>query len=46
MEMCTINNKKGLIVYIADEIGKYLPSTLTINELINYLPVEEYYRVK
>lgn len=46
MEMCTIKNKNGLIKFINNEIGKYLPMSFTINELLSYLPVEEYYKVK
>lgn len=46
LEMCVIKHKQGLIQYISDEIGIILPHTFTVNQLIKYLPVEEYYRVK
>jgi hypothetical protein len=46
LEMCTIYHKKALIKFIKDELGIYLSSDMTINQLIKYLPVEEYYRVK
>lgn len=46
LEMCTIRHKKALIEFIKDERGLYLSSDMTINQLIKYLPVEEYYRVR
>ena len=46
LEMCTIHHKKSLIKFIKDEIGLYLSSEMTIDQLVKYLPVEQYYRVK
>lgn len=46
MQLATIPNKSFLIQYIEKEIGKYVPTNLTINKLIEYLPVENYCRVK
>ena len=46
LEMCTIHHKRALIKFIKDEIGLYLSSQMTIGQLIKYLPVERYYRVK
>ena len=45
-EMCTIHHKSSLIKFIEDEIGISLSDKMTINQLIKYLPVEKYYRVK
>ena len=46
LEMCIIKHKNGLIQYIFDETGIKLPNTFTVDRLMKYLPVEEYYRVK
>ena len=46
LEMCTIRHKRALVKFIKDERGIYLSSDMTINQLMKYLPVEEYYRVK
>lgn len=46
LEMCTIRHKRALIRFIKDEIGLYLSSEMTIDQLIKHLPVEQYYRVK
>lgn len=46
LEMCTIYHKKALIRFIKDELGIYLSSQMSIDQLMKYLPVEEYYRVR
>lgn len=46
LEMYTIRHKKALIQFIKDELGMYLSSEMTIKQLIKYLPVEQYYRVR
>ena len=46
LQMCTIRHKKALIKFIKDELGIYLSSEMTIDQLIKYLPVEQYYRVR
>ena len=46
LEMCTIHHKRALIKFIKDELGIYLSSEMTIKQLIKYLPVEKYYRVR
>ena len=45
-EMWTLRNKKRLILFIERETGRFVPEKLTINQLIQYLPVENYCRVK
>lgn len=46
LEMCTIRHKRALIQFIKDELGLYLSSDMTINQLMKFLPVEQYYRVR
>lgn len=46
LEMCTIRHKKGLVQFIQDELGIYLSKDMTINQLLKYLPIEQYYKVK
>lgn len=45
-EMWTLKNKKRLISFIERETGVFIPRQLTIDQLIKYLPVEDYCRVK
>lgn len=45
-EMWTFKNKQRLILFIEGETGRSVSSKLTINQLIEYLPVEDYCRVK
>jgi hypothetical protein len=46
MEMCVIPNKTTLIAFIESETNAHVPHSLTIKQLIKYLPRENYYRVK
>ena len=46
LELCTIYHKRQLVKFIRDEIGIYLSNNMTINQLMKYLPVEQYYRVR
>lgn len=45
-EMWTIKNKEALCNFIYQEVGIRPDSKLTIFKLIQYLPRENYYRVK
>ena len=45
-EMWVIPNKNNLISFIETEINTPIPRKLTINQLVKYLPVENYYRTK
>lgn len=45
-EMWTLKNKKRLILFVEQETGALVSDKLTINQLIRYLPVEDYCRVK
>ena len=45
-EMWTIDNKADLISFIAQETGKEPDCKLTIFKLMQYLPRQNYYRVK
>ena len=45
-EMLTIKDKNSLINFIEQETMAYVSTKLTINQLIRYLPVEDYCRVK
>lgn len=45
-EMWTLRNKKRLLCFIERETGVIAPEKLTIDQLIKYLPVEDYCRVK
>lgn len=44
-EMWTIKNKEALCKFIAQEVGVKPDEKLTIFKLMQYLPVENYYRV-
>ena len=46
MEMWTLKDKKTLIDFIKMETNITAPTNLTINQLIKYLPIEDYHRVK
>ena len=46
MEMWILTNKSGLIDFIEMEMNMLLPKTLTISQLIKYLPVEKYHHIK
>ena len=45
-EMWVLKHKKSLLEFIEQETGHILPSLFTINDLVRYLPVENYHRVK
>jgi hypothetical protein len=45
-EMWTLKDKKRLIAFIERETGTFVSDKLTIDQLIRYLPVEDYCRVK
>ena len=45
-EMWTLKNKKRLICFIEKEIDASVPKKLTIDQLVKYLPIEDYCRVK
>lgn len=45
-EMWTLKNKRRLICFIEKETGSLVSEKLTINQLVKYLPVEDYCRVK
>ena len=46
MEMWTLRNKGALVNFIEQETKLILPHRLTITQLIKYLPIEDYHRVK
>ena len=46
MEMWTMRDKKALVKFIEQENNAYIPAQLTINQLMRYLPIEDYHRVK
>jgi hypothetical protein len=46
MEMWILRNKKDLVRFIEQETCKYLSLTMTIDQLVKYLPVENYCRVE
>ena len=46
VEMWTMRNKKALVQFINQETNLYVSDRQTIKQLIKYLPVEDYYRVK
>ena len=46
MEMWTLKDKKALIDFIKMETNITVPANFTINQLIKYLPIENYHRVK
>ena len=41
-----MQNKAALISYIKQETNISVPAELTIKQLIRYLPIEDYHRVK
>ena len=45
-EMWTIKNKEALCAFICQETGAKPDSKLTIFKLMQYLPKQNYYRVK
>ena len=45
-EMWTIKNKDTLCDFIVQETGKQPNPTMTVFQLIQYLPKENYHRVK
>lgn len=45
-EMWTIKNKDGLCEFINQETGKTPDSKLTIFQMMQYLPKQNYHRVK
>ena len=45
-EMWTLRNKNRLMHFIETETGTLVPNRLTIDQLVKYLPVEDYCRVK
>ena len=45
-EMWTIGNKEALCDFICQETGKRPDNKLTIFKIVQYLPKEDYYRVK
>lgn len=45
-EMWTLRNKQRLILFVERETGSLVSNKLTIDQLIKYLPVEDYCRVK
>ena len=45
-EMWTLKNKKRLMCFIENETGSLVSERLTIDQLVRYLPVEDYCRVK
>ena len=46
MEMWTMHNKRELVQFIERETYKYVSSTMTIEQLMKYLPVENYCRAQ
>lgn len=46
MEMWILGNKAELIDFIEQETKLILPRSLTIAQLIKYLPIEDYHRIK
>ena len=46
MEMWILPNKLALIDFINQETKLMLPQKMTIAQLVKYLPVENYHRVK
>jgi hypothetical protein len=45
-EMWKLNGKKSLVQFIEQETNTFTSDKLTIDQLIKYLPKEEYYRMK
>lgn len=46
MEMWSLQNKKELAQFIEKETRSYVSATMTIDQLMRYLPVEDYCRVE
>lgn len=46
MEMWVLRNKAALIDFIEQETKLILPRRFTITQLIKYLPIEDYHRIK
>lgn len=46
MEMWTMHNKRELVKFIEQETCNYVSSTMTIAQLMKYLPVEDYCRAE
>jgi hypothetical protein len=46
MEMWTVHNKAELIKLIEQETGIYVSNKLSIDQLMRYLPIENYCRVQ
>lgn len=46
MELWTMHNKKEFVQFIEQETQSYVLSTMTIEQLTRYLPVENYCIVK
>ena len=46
IEMWTVCNKSELIKLIEQETGIYVSDKLTIDQLMKYLPIENYCRVQ
>lgn len=45
-ELWTMHNKNALVDFVTNEIGLRPSCSLTIPQLIQYLPVEDYHRMK
>ena len=45
-EMCTMNDKRELIKFVEKETESYVSDRLTIEQIMRYLPIEDYCRVK
>ena len=45
-EMWALRNKKSLILFVEKETGTLVSEKLKIEQLVKYLPVEDYYWVK
>lgn len=46
MEMWTVRNKKELVKLIEQETHTYVSDRLNIEQLVKYLPMDNYCRVK
>ena len=45
-EMWMLKNKKSLMLFVEKETGMFVSDKLNIEQLVKYLPVENYYWVK
>ena len=45
-EMWTMRDKKALMQFIKQETDVYVSDKLTVDQLMRYLPIEDYCRVK